>query len=88
VSILRVEELILGDRRIAVRDIASNGGINVAGVDTITHEHLFFKKVCTRWVPKLLTFDQRAQHVAVFAENLHRFELERNTFLERIVTCD
>jgi hypothetical protein len=34
----------------------------------------------------MLTFDQKAQRVAVPDEHLHRFELEGNTFLERIVT--
>jgi hypothetical protein len=67
VNIRRVEELILGKRQIAVRHIASNGGTNVGSVVTITYE-------------QMLTFDRRALHVAVFTQNLHRFELEKSIF--------
>jgi hypothetical protein len=34
------------------------------------------------WVPKMLMIAQKAQNVAVSAEYLHWFELERNTFLD------
>jgi hypothetical protein len=44
-----------------------------------------FKKVCAWWVPKMLMFNQKMYHVPVSSEH-HQFELEGNTFLERIVT--
>jgi hypothetical protein len=46
VNIHHIEELILENRRIAVRDIASEVCISVGSVETIIHEHLLFKKVC------------------------------------------
>lgn len=63
---------------------ASSSGINVENVDPIIHEPLFFKKMD----PKDVMSNQRAQRVCVYAEHLHWFELEGNTFLEWIVTCD
>jgi hypothetical protein len=38
--------------------------------------------------PRMLTFDQKAQQVAMCAEDLHWFVLEGNMFLLWIVTCD
>jgi hypothetical protein len=74
VNILRVEELILENIQIAVRDIAPEECISVGSVHTIILEHLLFKNVCTRWVPQMLTFYQKAQRVSVSAEHLNRFE--------------
>jgi hypothetical protein len=89
VNIHSVEELILENRQIAVCDIT----FSVGSVEKIICEHLFFKKVClwwvtvfknvcAQWVPKMLTFDQKAQLVTVTAEHLNRFELKGNTFLQ------
>jgi hypothetical protein len=36
-----------------------------------------FKKVCAWWVPKMLMFNQKMQHVPVSTED-HQFELEGN----------
>jgi hypothetical protein len=50
VKVCFVEGLILGDRRIAVCDTATNSGISVGSVETIIHGHLLFKNVCIQWV--------------------------------------
>jgi hypothetical protein len=50
-------------------------------VETVIREHLPFKKVSARWVPKI-EFNQKAQCDPVSAKHLHQFELEKNTFLE------
>jgi hypothetical protein len=41
--------------------IASKVRISAGKVQTITHEPLLFKKVCTWWVPKMLMLDQQAR---------------------------
>jgi hypothetical protein len=58
-----VEELLLGSRPITMCGIAYNTDISVGSVETSTHEHLMFRKVCARvwWVPKVLTFNQKVQ---------------------------
>jgi hypothetical protein len=60
---------------------ASSTGINVGNVDLIIHEPLFFKKMG----PKDVMSNQRAQHVALYAEHLHWFELEGNPFQSQSV---
>jgi hypothetical protein len=45
VNICCIKELILRKRQSTVCDIASNNGITVGSVETVVHEHLFFKEV-------------------------------------------
>jgi hypothetical protein len=82
VNIHHVRQSVLGIRQITLYNTATNNGTNVEGVETVIHEHFLFKNVCIWWIPKMLTFDQKMQCVAVSAEHLHHFELEGNTFLE------
>jgi hypothetical protein len=50
VNIRSIKELILGKRRITVHDISSYSDIRVGSLETIIHEHMFFKKVCAWWI--------------------------------------
>jgi len=40
-----------------VRDIAEIVGISVDKVHNILHKELEMKKLCARWMPRLLTID-------------------------------
>ena len=51
--------MIMEDRWIKVREISKAVGIFTERVYDILHEKLEFKKVCARWVPRLLTPDQK-----------------------------
>jgi hypothetical protein len=51
--------MVLDDRRMKVREIAENIGISKECVGYILHEELDMKKLCARWVPHLLTADQK-----------------------------
>jgi hypothetical protein len=50
--------MVLDDRRMKVHDIAETIGISKECVGYILHEELDMKKVCTRWVLRLLTADK------------------------------
>jgi hypothetical protein len=56
-------------------DIASNSGISLGSVKTISHEHIVQESMWLA-VPKTLTFSQKVQSVAMSAKDLHKFELE------------
>jgi hypothetical protein len=62
-NIHHTEEMNLGNRWITVHDIASGSGVSVRSVETVIHEHLLFKKVCTWCVTKMLTLDKKVHHV-------------------------
>jgi hypothetical protein len=88
VNIHCVKKLILENRQIKVHDIASKVCLNAGSIKTSICEHVLFKKVYTWWVPKMLMFDQKAQHVSVSADHLNQTELERHTFSKHTLTSD
>ena len=47
------------DARLSVKDIASCTGISEGSVQTILKKRLDLRKVCARWVPHLLTEEQK-----------------------------
>jgi hypothetical protein len=55
----QVHDMVLDDWRMKVREIAETIGISKEHVGYILHEELDMKKLCTRWVPRLLTADQK-----------------------------
>ena len=44
--------------------------------------------VCARWIPRLLSEDDKLKRVAASTNFLSRAELEGDSFLDRIVTTD
>jgi hypothetical protein len=80
-NICHVKEPVLGIRQIRVYNFGASNRTSVENVETVIHKHFLFKNMCTWWIPKMLTFDQKVLCVAVSAEHLHHFELEENTFL-------
>jgi transposase len=58
-NVKSVENQVLEDRRISIRRIADILGIGHRAVQIILHEHFNMSKVTSRWVPKILSADQR-----------------------------
>jgi len=55
----KIHDMVMDDRRVKVREIASAVGISNERVHNILHKHLDMKKLSARWVPRLLTLDQK-----------------------------
>ena len=51
----KIKEIIEGDARFTVRDIARKVGISLSTVPLILKKHLKVRKISARWVPHLLT---------------------------------
>ncbi|GFW92182.1 uncharacterized protein TNCV_3540681 [Trichonephila clavipes] len=51
-------------------------------------EDLNFKKLCSRWVPRLLTVEHKEKRFAISLDFLTRYEEEEDDMLSRIVTGD
>ena len=58
-NITAVKIVVEHDARLSVRDIASCTGISEGSVQTILKKRLDLRKVCTSWVPHLLTEEQK-----------------------------
>ena len=51
------------NRKMKLREIADDLKISEDSVFTILHEFLSMRMLCSKWVPRLLTVDQKQQHV-------------------------
>lgn len=83
-----IDQLIRADRRITVRKLSEEVGISVGSVEAIVHNELKYKKVSARWVPRLLTPEQKEARLVVATQLLQRYEREGDAFLDSIVTTD
>jgi len=87
-NVSALEKLVCADRRITREQIAKEVGISLGSVSTILHDKLNMNKVCTRWVPRILSTFQRADRKAIAEELLQNFKAESDGFIDRIVTGD
>ena len=60
------------DARLSVKDIGSCTGISEGSVQTILKKRLDLRKVCARWVPHLLTEEQKTQRLKCARELLKK----------------
>ena len=53
-NITKVHKIVLGDRKLKLREIADTLKISEGSVFTILHESLGMRKLFSKWVPRLL----------------------------------
>lgn len=87
-NIRAVEQLIRKSRNITHREIEEELGIGSAAVDSILHEHLGVRKLASRWIPHLLTDEQKEQRVDWCRFMIEKFEGGRSKRVAEIVTGD
>ena len=69
----KVKEIIEGDARFTIRDIARKVVISLSTIHLILKKHLKVRKIFARWVPHLLTDEQKRQRVKVAKKMLQIF---------------
>ena len=72
-NIAAVKIVVEQDARLSVKDIASCTGISEGSVQTILNKRLDLRKVCARWVPHLLTEEQKTQRLKCTRELLKTY---------------
>jgi histone-lysine N-methyltransferase SETMAR len=80
--------MLLDDRRIKVRKIAETIDFSKERVGYIFHEELDTKKLCARWVPCLLTADQKRTRMKISEQCLEHFNKNKIDFKRRFITMD
>lgn len=83
----RVRVLLTNDRRLTLRLIAEELGISKDTVGTIVHEELGKRKICSRFVPHMLTDEQKARRCETSGDFIDTCDRDP-TFLGSIVTGD
>ncbi|EGI57968.1 Histone-lysine N-methyltransferase SETMAR, partial [Acromyrmex echinatior] len=76
----QVYRIVLSDRKVKLRELTEAVGISKEWAGYILHDVLEMKKLSARWVPRLLTIDQKQQRVddstvAMIKLDQLRFEL-------------
>ena len=84
----KIKEIIEGDARFTVRDIARQVGISLSTVRLILKEHMKVRRISARWVQHLLTDEQKMQRVKVAIKLLRMFPKYNKKQFANFVTGD
>ena len=87
-NIAQVHQMVLDDRRIKVREIAEAMNMSKERVCHILHEELGMRKLSARWVPRLLTLDQKRVRMNISNALLSQFRRNKSEFWRRLITVD
>ena len=71
-----------------VCEITETIGMSKECVGYILHEELDMKKLCARWVPHVLTVDQKCTRMKISEECLEHFNENKTDFVHRFITMD
>ena len=80
--------MLISDRRSTTRHIGQILGISHTGVHIILRDDLKMTKVSARWVPRLLTPEQKRIWMNMSYDNLVLFDKDPVDFHARFVTVD
>ena len=81
----RVRAVILGNHRLTVRKVADEVGISIGSCHQMLTEKRQMRRVSAKFVPCLLTDDQKENHVEISWELLTNANRNEN-FLKYIIT--
>lgn len=84
----KIENIVLSDRRIKLREIVDIVNVSIERVQHILEHKLGMKKVSARWVPRLLTEEQKLTRKQISRHCLDKYESSPGEFLRRFVTVD
>ena len=87
-NVATVKTLILEDARYTVQEIEGLNGIHSASVLKILRERLGLPNICTRWVPHLLTDEQKQIRVRLASQVIEKYDKCEPCRVEEIVTGD
>ena len=87
-NITKVHKIVLGDRKLKLRVIADTLKISESSVSTILHESLGLHEFFVKWVPRMLTADQKLQRVEDSQRCLELFKGGKKDFLRWYMTTD
>ena len=81
-----VHSLVTCDRKRYLQHIATKAGISFGAVQSILTDILGMFKVSARWVPRMLTEDQKRNRLDISRYLLSRYEDDPEEFMDRVVT--
>ena len=65
-----VNSLVNEDRRVTIRELSDRFGIGRSTINVILKEKLDMNKVCARWIPRILSDDDKIKNIACVIETI------------------
>ena len=87
-AIAKIDAAIRVDRRRSLRSLAEEFAVSLGTVQMVVSKKLKYRKVCSQWVPRLLTNHHKEERMGWSLNHLLRYEEEGDSFLLRIVAGD
>ena len=87
-NVATVKTFIEEDARYTMQEIEELSGIHSSSVLKILHERLGLHKICARWVPYLLTDEQKRSRDRLASQVIQKYDKCDPRRLEEIVTGD
>ena len=84
----KIRDIVLNDLKVKVREKVEIVSISTERMGNILDTHLCIRKLYVRWVPRLLTIDQKRIRVNTLHQNLTYFNRNPKEFLRQFVTMD
>uniref|UniRef100_A0A1B6H603 Mos1 transposase HTH domain-containing protein n=1 Tax=Homalodisca liturata TaxID=320908 RepID=A0A1B6H603_9HEMI len=85
----RVDQAIREKRRFTIDELSTEfPAISRSSLYKIVTTELGYRKLCARWVPKMLSEDHKTKRMASALTFLTRYDNEKDSFLKSIVTGD
>ena len=81
-----VRDVINGDRRLTVREVADKCGIPKTTAHQILGNDLNMNRVCARWVPRILTAEHLTKRVELSKQFIKKVNRGGIRFLDKIIT--
>jgi hypothetical protein len=81
-------DVIDGDRRLTVREVADKCVISKTTVHELLVQELHMNRICVRWVPRLLSEENMTNRTKASRQFLRKFSQSGIGFLDRIITTD
>ncbi len=83
---MRVLKIVMDDRKLKVRENADMVNVSTGSASTILHKKLDMKKIFSRWVPHMLTMEQKQQQINDSGRCWTLFTRNKQDFLSRFMT--
>ena len=84
----RIHGFVLDYPKVKLRELAEAASTSIGSVIIILHEDLSMRKLTAKWVPRLLTIDQKRQQFRDSESCLDLPDRNLNDFLRLLVTID
>jgi len=86
-NIKKIHDAIMFDRCRTIDKLEALTGVSWSSCQRILTENLHMKRVAAKFIPRLLSEDQRANHLDVCREMIDQLKTDPN-FLSKIITGD